>query len=161
MSTAHRSRAFTLVELLVAITVVGLLLALLFPAVQAAREAARSAQCGSNLHQFGLELFRLADNRGRIPAMFHPVVEDEPVPSLLCPAFVGQYPAEMYGLMYYQTVYDATREQIMDRLDAPSVRIPLVHDGAVVHAGERLGVYLDGHVRTLCASDVGVMGVAD
>lgn len=158
MSISHRSRGFTLVELLVAIAVVGLLLALLFPAVQAAREAARAAECKSNLHQFGLELFRLSDSRGRIPAMFHPVVEDEPVPSLLCPSFVGQYPVELHGLMYYQCQYDATREQIMQRLDAPSVRIPLVHDGAVVHAGERLGVYLDGHVRALCSMDVGILG---
>ena len=158
MSVVYRSRGFSLVELLVAITVIGLLLALLLPAVQAAREAARNAECKSNLHQFGIELFRLADTHGRIPARFHPVVEDEPTPSLLCPSFVGQYPAELYGLMYYQCQYDATREQIMERLDAPSVRIPLVHDGAIVHAGERLGVYLDGHVRTLCATDVGVMG---
>lgn len=74
--SSTKPRGFTLVELLVVIAIIGVLVALLLPAVQAAREAARRAQCSNNLHQMGLAVQNYMAAKKTLPPGYGRVLED-------------------------------------------------------------------------------------
>jgi prepilin-type N-terminal cleavage/methylation domain-containing protein/prepilin-type processing-associated H-X9-DG protein len=76
---AHLRRGFTLVELLVVIAIIGILVALLLPAIQAAREAARRTDCKNRLKQIGLAMQNHASTHRVFPtggAVIYPKIED-------------------------------------------------------------------------------------
>jgi prepilin-type N-terminal cleavage/methylation domain-containing protein/prepilin-type processing-associated H-X9-DG protein len=76
---------FTLIELLVAIAIISILIAILLPAAQAAREAARRAQCLNNLRQFGLAMHNYHDSIGTFPMAY--VAANNPDPSVVTPGW--------------------------------------------------------------------------
>ncbi len=106
-----RSRSgFTLIELLVVIAIISVLIALLLPAVQSAREAARRMQCVNNLKQFGLAMHNYVESRGALPGadMVFNVTEISAIAQVL--PYLEQSPVynSINFDMYYQDPTNST-----------------------------------------------------
>ena len=93
---SSRQHGFTLMELLVVIAIIGLLLALLLPAVQAAREAARRSECANKLKQIGVASHQFQTAHRRFPPGWL-----GPKPSALLPPYDGQYAGSLVFVLPY------------------------------------------------------------
>lgn len=146
-------RAFSLVELLVCIAVIAGLMALLLPAVLSAREAARAAECRSNLHQIGVEFQHRLSRDDFIPLVF---AGDGPAgradflayANLQCASYASLNPPESDSYYTYDQQWgDCSLPHALDNFDCSSSEILLVSDFQPVHRDETMhGLYLDGHV---------------
>lgn len=137
-----KCRGFTLVELLSVTSILGLLAGLLIPAVQAAREAARSCQCQSNLHQMGVDLFDGEIREGVIPNYTDY--------RLACPSFEPTAP-------YIQEFSGDRREVLIGTFPYgyTSQTIAIAWEPGCSHFGIRYGVFLDGHVAPAGPANTG------
>ena len=102
-------KAFTLVELLVVIAIIGILVALLLPAVQAAREAARRMQCSNNLKQVALAAHEFHDTNRKMPPGYLGPIPHRRVPTN------GPVTNQLIGVMPYLLPY-MEQENVQDRM---------------------------------------------
>ncbi len=137
-STGYRSqrlRGFTLVELLVVIAIIGVLVALLLPAVQAAREAARRTQCTNNMKQLGLAALNYESANGVLPPS-HTRIPDHYVFSFLLPYFEQGALFAQWNLKKHW--YDASPTgSTVNNLSLSKISIETLHCPSAPNAGHQ------------------------
>ncbi len=142
-----RSLGFTLVELLVVIAIIGILVALLLPAVQSARASARRMSCGNNLKQIGLALHNYHDSYRRFPpsaVIPHNATYDSWSPQARLLPYIEQ--EQMQGLINWSYSYKSqpqvTRTRVATYLCPSEVGDKERPDGALTHYPLNYGMNL-------------------
>ena len=125
MKSTLTQRAFTLVELLVVIAIMSILVALLLPAVQAAREAARRTQCTNHLKQLGLALHNYESVFGKLPPGYSSRSLAKPTPPLRDPNTWDAPPGWGWAA------------HLLDRLEESSIRTSIDFDQPIWHAAHK------------------------
>jgi prepilin-type N-terminal cleavage/methylation domain-containing protein len=121
-STPGTRRGFTLVELLVVIAIIGILVALLLPAIQAAREAARRNSCMNNMRQVGLAVHNHIDAKKGLP----PNRYTNPLPLTGCITFLLPFMEEntAYKLYDFKVSWNHTKNAAVRNVTIPTLICP-------------------------------------
>jgi prepilin-type N-terminal cleavage/methylation domain-containing protein len=132
-----RRQGFTLIELLVVIAVIGVLVGLLLPAVQASREAARRATCINNLKQIGLAVHNYADAHRTLPpgylSSYDPTISSDTGPgwgwgSMILPQFEQQpvFNAVNFVVPIHYPDHSTVRSTLLSSFVCPSDEMPRI-----------------------------------